>query len=251
VSPTLTTFLYEAANFLVLAAVLGWLFFRPVRQAINDRREKLEAEAKQAAQDRAEAENARREIDAARDHLQEELGQLRARELETARRGADQIRADARLAAEQELELVRRQAAQMSQSQADDLAQAAAVAAAQTVGKLLEQIAGRDLQAALVESACEQLRALPPAGVAPVKVESQRPLSAGERAALEEALGSAATNADFRSVDGLVGGVRISTAKGLIDATVSGLARFARSSLVKEMNHRANHHHSQQMGDDV
>ena len=37
-SPTLTTFLFEAANFLVLAAVLGWLFFKPVRQALADHR---------------------------------------------------------------------------------------------------------------------------------------------------------------------------------------------------------------------
>ena len=37
-SPTVTTFLFEAANFLTLAPLLGWLFFQPVSDAIQGRR---------------------------------------------------------------------------------------------------------------------------------------------------------------------------------------------------------------------
>ncbi len=43
-------------------------------------------------------------------------------------------------------------------------------------------------------------------------------------------------------MDGLGDGVRISTGKGLIDASVKGLVQFASQSLVKEMSHRANNH---------
>ncbi|NJN47909.1 MAG: hypothetical protein HC808_17125, partial [Candidatus Competibacteraceae bacterium] len=46
----MATFLFEAANFLVLAGVLGWLFFKPVRQALIDRQVKFEADAVQAAE---------------------------------------------------------------------------------------------------------------------------------------------------------------------------------------------------------
>ncbi|MEX2187016.1 MAG: F0F1 ATP synthase subunit delta [Pirellulales bacterium] len=249
-SPTLTTFLFEAANFLVLAAALGWLFFKPVRQALHDRSAKLAAEAQEAAGTLTKAEATQREIDATRAHLQEELNELRSRELEAARGQAAQLVADARRAAERELESARHQAAQMSEMQRDTLSNVAAAAAAETVGKLLQQLAGRDLQSALIESACEQLRALPPDAIAPVKVESAQPLTADQRSAVENALGHAAAGADFRTVDDLMGGVRISTGKGLIDASISGLVQFARQSLVYEMNHRANNHNPLQIAKD-
>ena len=37
-SPELTNFLFEAANVLTLAAVLGWLFFEPVRAQLDKER---------------------------------------------------------------------------------------------------------------------------------------------------------------------------------------------------------------------
>lgn len=250
-SPTLTTFLFEAANFLVLAALLGWFFFQPVRQALADRRVKFEADAVQAEQELAQAKKLQQDIDATRANLQAELNTLRSRELEAARRQAAQILTDAHTAAEREREMSRRQAAQMSDTQRDTLAEVAAAAAAETVGRLLEQIGGPDLQAALIQSACQQLGALPQDAIAPVKIESAQPLSPQQRTALENALGPAANGADFRTVDGLETGVRISTGKGLIDASVSGLAQFARQSLLKEMKRRANNHNPLQSTNDA
>ncbi|MCA9129880.1 MAG: ATP synthase F0 subunit B [Planctomycetales bacterium] len=239
-SPTLTTFLFEAANFLVLAAVLGWLFFKPVRRALADRREKFESDNRQAAQKLAEAEKTQQEINETRAKLQAELNEMRTREMETARQQADQILREARSAAAREREMSHRLAAQMSGTQRDILAEVSAAAAADTVGRLLRQIGGPALQSALVASACEQLRSLPQDGVAPVKVESSQPLSPDQLASLKNALGAAADTADFRTVDGLGDGVRVSTGKGLIDASVGGLVQFASQSLVKEMSNRAN-----------
>ena len=250
-SPTLTTFLFEAANFLVLAGVLGWLFFNPVRQALANRRAKFEADAAQAAEKLAAAETVQREIDAARRSLKAELNELRTRELEAARRQAEQILADARTAAEREREMSRRQAAQLSETQRSTLADVSARAAAATVGHLLEQIGGPDLHSALVASACRQLGSMPPVALAPVKIESAQQLSPQQRAALSSALGPAAATADFRTVDGLGSGVRISTGVGLIDATASGLTQFARQSLTKEMNRRANNHNPLQSFNDA
>lgn len=241
-SPTLTTFLFEAANFLVLAAVLGWLFFKPVRQAMGDYRAKFESQAEQAAEKLAAAERTQSEIDATRASLQTELSELRARELEATRQQAAQILADARTSAARELEMSRRQAARLSDSQRDSLAAVAATAAAETVRRLLEQIGGGELQTALIDSACQQLRAWPHDAIGPVKVESAQSLSATELAALKDALGVAAVGADFRISEGLGAGVRIATQKGLIDATVSGLTQFARQSLVAEMNRQVNNH---------
>ncbi len=241
-SPTLTTFLYEAANFLVLAAALGWFFFKPVRQALVDRRAKMEADSVQAAQQLAEAEKMRQETDRTRANLQAEMNELRARELEAARRQAEQIVSDARAVAQRQRELSERQAAQMSDSQRATLADVSAAAAAETVGRLLTQIGGPELQSALIDSACQQLRRLPQDGIGPVKIESAQPLDANQRTLITEALGTAGAGADFRTVDGLGDGVRISTGKGLIDASVKGLVQFASQSLVKQMHHRANNH---------
>ena len=186
-SPTLTTFLFEAANFLVLAIVLGWLFFKPVRQALADRRVKFAAESEQAAEKLAAAEKTQQEMEAARADLQDGVDMICVRrELETARQQAEQILTDARGAAERERELSRRQAARMSETQRDRLAEAAVTAAADTVGHLFEQIDGPELQSALINAACRQLASLPRGDLAPVKIESAEPLSHEQQATLEE-----------------------------------------------------------------
>ncbi|MEZ6062359.1 MAG: F0F1 ATP synthase subunit delta [Planctomycetaceae bacterium] len=241
-SPTLTTFLFEAANFLTLAAVLAWLFFRPVRQALRNRCEKMELEEQQTAEKLADAQRMQQEINASRDNLQQELNATRDRELKATRQQAQRIVADARKAADHELELARRQSVRMSETQQETLARVAAHAAADAVGHLLQQIAGPDLHDALVESACRQIGILSADRLGTVKVESARELSEQQRASLTQALGSAGPGADFRTMDDLRAGVRILTADGLIDASVGGLTGFARQSLVRELNHHANNH---------
>lgn len=246
-SPTLTTFLYEAANFLVLAAALGWLFFRPVRKALADRQQRFAAKEHQAAEQLAQAQQAQQEAAAERANLQTELSALRAQELEAARQKADKILAEARASAARELESSRRQAAHLSESQQDTLSVAAATAAAEAVQQLMKQIGGPDVHAALVASACHQLAALQPESLAPVKIESEQALSAEAQAALNEALRTAAASADYRQVEDMGVGIRVTTAQGLIDASASGLARFARQALLQEMSLRSGKHNSFQI----
>lgn len=241
-SATLATFLFESANFLVLAAALSWLFFKPVRQALIDHRSKFEADNRQAAEKLAEAEQMQQEIKEARAGLRAELQSLRTKELEAAHQQAENIVADARSQADREREVRRREFAQMTNMQRDTLAEVSAAAAAETVGRLLTEISGPDLQSALIGSACGQLREMSAGEISPVKVESAEPLSHEQMTLLRDALGTAADAAEFRVVDGLGDGIRITTGKGLIDASVNGLVQFASQSLVKEMGLRANHH---------
>ncbi len=238
----LTTFLFEVANFLVLACALGWLFFKPVRAALVERKVKFESDNLQAATKLAEAEKIQQEASMASGKLQNEMRELRQREVEAARSQAEQIVAEARAAAEKERELSRRQAAQLSDTQGDRLAEVCALASAESVGRLLTQIGGPNLHSALVAAACEQIRTLAPTELARVKVETTQSLTSEQIESLKSALGAAADTVDFRSVEGLGDGIRISTDKGLVDASVQGLVRFTRQSLVKEMNLRANNH---------
>lgn len=250
-SPTLTTFLFETANFLVLAAVLGWLFFKPVRQALANRQAELESAAQTAAKKLAEAEHAQQEINTAHASLQAELNEQRGREVAAAKKQADELLNKARASAQRERDMSRRLAARMSDAQQETLAQVAAAAAGDTVEHLLKQIGGPELHAALVESACEQLRSLPQESISPIKIESTQGLSAGQLGQLRDVLGSAVDKADIRTIDGLGAGIRISTGRGLIDASVSGLSQFARQSLVTEMNIRAHNHNPLQKSNDA
>jgi F0F1-type ATP synthase membrane subunit b/b' len=247
----LTTFLFEAANFLLLAGVLGWLFFKPVRQALAEHRKKFESDNLQAAEKLAEAEKLQQEMAAARGNLQAELNEQRTRDLEAARLQAEQILTQARSAADRQLQQSHRQAARMSETQQDRLAEVAAAAAAESVGRLLEQIDGPELQSALVQSACRQLQSFSPDAIAPVKIESSQPLSPGDMALINDTLGPARDSTVFSTVDRLGVGVRISTAQGLIDASSSGLAHFARQTLVKELQRRANNHNPMQRVNNV
>lgn len=252
-SPTVTTFLFEAANFLVLAAALGWLFFKPVRQAILDYREKFAADNQQAAAKLAEAEAMRQQIQDKHAQLQSELNERRNEELAAIQRRANEILTAARAEAAQQREQSLLLASRISDSQRDTLAEVAAASAADAVGKLLQQIEGPDLQAGLVQAACRQLESLQHQVLAPVKVESSESLSAQQTAALRAALGAAGETADFRIAEGIGAGVRVSTARGLIDTSTSGLSYFARQSLVKEMQQRASQYcqHPMQGANDV
>ena len=239
-SPTVVTFLFEAANFLSLAAVLGYFFFKPVRKALQAQREKFEAESRLAAQKLEDAEKVQAEITALRANLKLELQQRKTVELAQARQQAEQILAEARAAAEQERKQGHRLAVQMSELQQQNLAAVASAAAGYTVGQLLEQIDGPDLQTALIRSACEQLNSMPNAPLSTVKIESQQRLTSEQTRVIQNALGANAGKLDFRIVDGLGPGVRISTSHGLVDATASGLSQYARQALLKEMHRRSN-----------
>lgn len=184
-SPTVTTFLFEAANFLVLAAALGWLFFKPVRQAIIDYREKFEADNQQAAAKLAEAEAMRQQVQVAHADLQAELNERRDVEVAAIQRQADDILSETRAAAVQQRKQSLLQASQISDSQRDTLAEVAAASAAEAVGKLLQQIEGPELQGALIQAACRQLEPLKQSAISPVKVESSGPLSAEQTAAVQ------------------------------------------------------------------
>lgn len=236
-SPTVTTFLFEAANFLVLAGVLGWLFFKPIRQAIGERAARIASEAAEAEEKLAEAKQAEQVVATAKSNLQKELNELRSQALESARAEARDILEEARDQAQRELEMTRRQAQSLTESQWNRLAHAVASASAETVGQLLGQLDGPDLETLLLKSACLRLGELPKDGLAPVQIESARPLTETETSNLNRALGSASASATYRVVTHLGTGLRVLTGRGLIDASTTGLVSFARQSLTKEMNH--------------
>lgn len=230
-SPTLTTFLFEMANFLILALVLGWLFFRPVRAAIEKRRASIAQEHQQAADKLAEADRLRAEIDERLAKLDGELAEKREAARQEMTEEAERIIAEAREAAERQRAALERQLTYLEDARIERLSKIVAAAAGQAVGRLLEDVAGADLDGALVHEGCRRLQTFDGNSIGPVVVESARELSAEQRTALKNSVGPAGPSMEFRRADELKVGLRISTNRGLIDLSDAGLAEYTQRIL--------------------
>ncbi|HEX5105688.1 MAG TPA: ATP synthase F0 subunit B [Pirellulaceae bacterium] len=237
-SPTLVTFLFEAANFLLLAAVLSWLLFKPVRKALADYRARLDAQAIKAQEKLAASEKLQADIEQERQAFRDESARLRNDTLAAARTQAEQTLAQARERARTVKEAAEQHVTRLDAAQKEALAQAAAMAAAAAVAKLLEQIGGPELETALRQAACRQLAGLQLDGQR-IIIESAAPLGDSERVELEHALGPAAVHVTYRVVKELRGGIRVTTSRGVIDASVAGLADYARIALTSELGEAA------------
>jgi F0F1-type ATP synthase membrane subunit b/b' len=223
VAPALADFLFEAVNFLLLAAALGWLLFKPVRRALDEERERhaRQDEASQRLRDEAEAAAgaARGAVEAA----DRETAQRRRETLEAAQEQAAALLEDARQA-----QAVLRQAQEQElrawrEAETAALVELVGRIAAESVARLLAALPGPSLDAALVRAARAELAALPGADRGEALVESARELDDEARALLAGVLGGF----EERTVRELGAGVRVTTAVGQVDATAASIARFA------------------------
>jgi F-type H+-transporting ATPase subunit b len=237
VSPTWVTFLFEAANFLLLAAVLGWLFFRPVRDALERRRRELESEQAAAAQARAEAERAAQDARKLRVEQEGLLEELRARVQREAEAERERLVGAARVQMQRERETLKGELVAQRRAQARSLSRDAAFAARDIVLQLLGAMEGPDLERSLLHAARTEVEKLRSSSgsLAPVVVESARALDDESIADLAEAAGVAVSDVTHRSVPDLVAGLRVITTRGLVDVSAAGLAAQAERVLVSQL----------------
>jgi len=227
----LTTFIFEAVNFLILAGVLGWLLFNPVRRALADRRAAFEQNAKEAAKKLEEAERIRDEIGKKREQLDQELDRTREEIRAAAEQEAERIRSEARKAAEQEQEALKQKLATIEHAQMEAIANGIAATARQIVERFLDQLEGPDLELCLVRAACRELERMNGQDLGSVVVESTKPLEGSAKEMVDKALGNAAAQARFRVEPALGAGLRLTMDHGLIDASAAGLSAFAEQAL--------------------
>jgi F-type H+-transporting ATPase subunit b len=234
VSPSLATFLFEVANFLLLAAVLGWLFFRPVRDALERRRAALEEQRREAIRQLAEAERRVAKFEARRREFEDSLRAVRAQVRREAEAEGARIVEAAREQAQREHDLVKAELPALRRSHASALAADAAAAAREVLVRLFQHIEGPDLDLALMRAACRELAGLAKGGdLAPGVCETATPLEGEARDLLSASLGPAAGDFQYRVVPELVAGARIVTRRGLVDASATGLAAHAQQSLLE------------------
>jgi len=224
VSPEWTNFLFEALNVGLLALVLAWLAFKPIRNALDaERARRKEAEDELAKRQAAVA----RQDDAvrqARAQLDAEVEARRQELLAGAKAEADAVRRAAREEADAERRTARGEFAQARVAEAEAAADAIGEVAGASVRRLLDALEGPPLDDALVRAACAELAALDHTTLGAVTVEAARELDRASRDAL-----AAALQGEFavRVLPELGAGVRVTTAAGQVDATAQALARDA------------------------
>jgi F-type H+-transporting ATPase subunit b len=238
VSPTLATFLFELVNFLLLTGVLGWLLFKPVRGMLQARQAGEKKQADELAARAAEADRLRAAWRQRTAAFESEVTETRAARLAAAEREAAAIVAKAREAADREHDRAARTLAHVERAQLVKLADAVAAASREAVTRLLTALDSPDLDASFVGAVCHRLKTLDAKTLGAVLVESAKPVSEQARVAITGALAARASSLTFRVVPDLGAGIRITTARGLIDASAGGLAadveRRLKDALVTE-----------------
>lgn len=234
-SPTVTTFLFQTFNFLMLAGLLGWLFFNPVRDSIQRRRDALKRQADDASKQLADAERLRSEMENQRAELENELERQREQSKSSAEKQAELIISDAREAARRETETAKSRVKHLERSKLEYLARVIAETTGSTIDRLLIQLDQPDLDHGLTAAACHQIRQFDGNSLSPVRIESARPLAPSDRDALKLALRAAAESAEFHVDEDLGMGLRVSTNRGLVDVSAKGLSTYARLQLCNQL----------------
>lgn len=227
-SPELANFLFEVANFLLLAAVLGWVLFKPVRAALDREGAARTHEADESRKLREEAERLSKEARAIREGAEREAVEQRTKLLEAAQREAAELLESARQEQTRQREALRKELEVARAGQAAALADEVARLAAESVRRLLDQVSGPALDDALVRSACTELESMPESARHGGVVESAHALGDDAKARLHGVLGDGFSE---QVVDELGAGVRVTTPGGQVDASAQGIAQEAARAL--------------------
>lgn len=149
----------QVVNFLVLVALLRWLLYRRIVEAMDRREEEIASRLREAAEKNKTAEALIREYEERRERLEEEREQILHRAHEEAEARRHERLAEIR----EEVEETRRQWGEsLRREQADflkDLRNGAGREAVELARALLGELAGVSLESRMAEKLAERLRA--------------------------------------------------------------------------------------------
>jgi len=226
-APALATFLFELVNFLLLALLLGWLLFKPIRAFLEARRQAMDEQTAALRARETEIGERQAKLKERTAAFEASIDGEKQTRLEAARREGEAIVAEARASAARERERATRAMSQIEQNEIEQLADTVASVARDVVAALLDRLKTPGLDDSLLDAGLRQLGAVAGDALGSVRVESAHPLAEGRHQAVVEALRERAASLDFAVVPDLGAGVRITTARGVIDASASGIAAEA------------------------
>jgi F-type H+-transporting ATPase subunit b len=227
-----TTFILEIINFLILMWLLKRFFYKPVLAVIARRRAEIKSRIDSADARQSEAEQLKQQYESRLANWEQERQQARdalARDIDAER---TRLLADVQRSVEEAQEKARVGEAQRQADARQAMEETALELGARFATRLLEQAAGPELEARLIDLLISELSAAPAERRAaiqalvaarqssPVSVSSAYPLAAGQRQRLEEALQtltSADVTINYTQDPELLAGVQV-----VIDAWVLG-----------------------------
>lgn len=235
-----TTFFLELVNFLLLLWILQHFLYRPVLGVIAARREAIEDRLREAGRKEAEAETLRQRCEQnlaawekeklkARADLDKDLAAQRERLL----RGLAEEIAEARAKRQAQEEQERREFERLAERRALELG-------GRFVARLLERLAGPELEERLVALTLADLPTLPEAegdklrtalAGNSLEVVSAFPLNEGQKAAIGEAFARLAgqqVHPQFRHEPSLLAGLRVHAGPWVLSANLQDELQFFR-----------------------
>ena len=235
---TLTTFLYELANFVVFALLLGWIFVKPIRKLLDEQAAR-DAKLEQTAQQHlAEAAELRQQLLDDRQNFNQEMAHQRDAMLSETKQEATNLLDKANQTIKAQREHLSREALQIQHQQLTNLAKIVASSSQQAVENLLKQIHGPSLEGALIEAACQQLKQSPPSGDEKVTVETAAEIDEPTRQKIAQAAGLVSSNGaiQYRVDPELIGGLRVKTSGGVIDSSIAALSSYAEQNIRRQLS---------------
>lgn len=223
-SPTLANALFEVANFLLLAGLLGFFLFKPVRKALDSERERHEQTEREVKRLHDEAEALTQKAQGERARVAQELETQRRELLQAAQKEAEQLLEQAKQRVQSERRTLEEERAAARAADVAELADLIGRIAGESVRALLGAAQGPSLDHALLSSALPALNGLPEAARKSALVESVGPLEPEVQKLLRQSLGDGFRQ---RVVPELGAGLRISTDSGQVDASALAVARTA------------------------
>lgn len=235
-----TTFSLELINFLILLWLLKRVLYKPVLNAIAQRKADVQATVAGAERLRGEAQTLKAQYEHRLADWEHEKERARAGMLQDVAAERTRLLAEVRSSLDQEREKVRVLDEGRLEERARHVEEAAFAQAGQFAAALLSRFAGSELDARLVGLVLEDLPALSEeqrrairAGcsetVVPVQVTSARPLAQTQRYALTEALQKLlgrTVSCEWGQDALLLAGVRISVGPWVLRANLQDELRF-------------------------
>ncbi len=248
ISPNLQTILFQVLNFVVLAAGLYYLVFRPVRRSMKERAAEREREREELEESRAQAVELRDDLEEKLAHAEERSDEIVAEAKEQAEEARRELMAEAEAEAEDILAEAHAEAEDMRQQAIDDFQAELLDTIVAVSTHVIGQVLPREAHDALIRqmtdriwemgreemTRVESFRRSLGERVPTAHVAVARELSREQRGLLVrtlEALADRQVDLDTMVDSSLGGGVRVRLGDVIVDNTIAGKLADLRSSM--------------------
>jgi len=249
------TIVFQIINFLVLAAALYYLLFRPVMRGVKERAAEKERLARELAQERDEAARLRAELEARLAHAGEEAAAIAATAQEQAEAERRALLQEAQVEVERILVEAHADARRLQQQAVDESHDDLLDAILEISGWVIGRATPPEVHDALIQQLCDRIWELGRSEMDRVEtfrrslgdrtptayVTTARPLSPEQQGLLARtftALADRHVNLELRTDSTLAAGIRVRLGDTLVDNSIGGQLAEMREAVSQALKER-------------